>query len=132
LGEQHRFASKGFYAKTDLTFSLEPAMKSMLATVAIVFGFVAVVPIAGAEPAPPVDQSEATLLETQPVSVEQTEQAPSTALPQLEAQINHGTDSDDDAQPQGPLAELEEALSLPEGMVVRGTRGGGLVVGGEF
>jgi hypothetical protein len=101
-------------------------------------GLVGVMSTAWADTLPSLEihHSETQISET-PILSDPSSQGASQTNPQhldrLEMQINQEVGSDRRTnQPQTPLAELDEVLDLPEGVVVRGTQRGGLAIGGEF
>jgi hypothetical protein len=107
-------------------------MKTMIAIAAVILGTVAVVPAAWADTLAPLEINHAST-EPQATTGEPVPQPTSQQLDRLETRINQDVDGDRRPnRPQTPLSNLGEVLSLPEGVVVRGTRGGGLAIGGEF
>lgn len=74
-------------------------------------------------------QTDATALETQEVGLESMSEIDSGQLDTRADEINQDTSNQREQEDNQTLSEF---LNLPDGVVVRTTRGGGLAVGGEF
>lgn len=85
---------------------------------------------AWANPTPPATEpvTESASLSPVEVGVSDSDQNSQERLNQLSNEINQDTS----VQQQNQSPSLREVLNLPEGMVIRGTSRGGLVVGNEF
>lgn len=74
-------------------------------------------------------ETNATALETQEVGLESASEADAEQLNTRADEINQDTANQREHEGNQTLSEF---LNLPDGVVVRTTRGGGLAVGGEF
>lgn len=82
-----------------------------------------------------VDRLDADALGTQEIGISAEEDTNTEHLDTLSTEINQDVSGDraGQAQPDDPVTQsVNQFLSLPTGLVIRGTSLGGLVVGGEF
>jgi hypothetical protein len=82
----------------------------------------------------PVDRSDANALGTQEVGIRAEEDVSAERLDTLSTQINQDVNGEEGQTQSGDqiTQSVSQFLSLPRGLVIRGTSFGGLAVGGEF
>ena len=78
------------------------------------------------------ESTSSTTLNTLEVGVSSTAENSSERLERLSGQINQGVEAQQEPENGQEMPSLGEVLNLPPGMVVRGTRGGGLAIGTEY
>lgn len=79
-----------------------------------------------------VDRSNAGALGTQEVGISAEEDSDAERLDTLSTQINQDINGGQTQSDNASTPSVNQFLNLPPGLVVRGTRFGGLAVGGEF
>ncbi|NJR57938.1 MAG: hypothetical protein HC769_03190 [Cyanobacteria bacterium CRU_2_1] len=113
-------------------------MKLILVALAIALFPLGLATAAWADPAQPSlipatsSSSEADSLGVQEINVGTPTDDRTEQLDQLANQVNEDAENTRGQEADESFPGIEEVLNLPEGVVVQGTRGGGLTIGTEF